>query len=104
MHARLKVRRWGTCRAPILQGGWYPVRPFLEELVKVVVDGKEVPIASIVLEVTDVPRSKAVWGFDAKGAGAFVVCPEGHHIRDGVAPAQPTAFCFRCQHIYEIET
>jgi hypothetical protein len=104
VHARLRVRRWGTAKAPILQGGWYPAKPYLEHTLELEVDGQKVPIADVVLEITEEPREKAVWGFDAKGAGAFVVCPAGHHIKEGVAPAQPTAWCFRCKHIYEIET
>lgn len=78
-----------------------------EYSVRIEVDGEpSILLSKTVLEISEAPRERAVWAIDVygDGAGAFVVCPEGHHIRDGVAPANPRAWCFRCQHVYEIET
>lgn len=104
MHARLKVRRWGTARAPLLQGGWYPAQHWQENTYELTVDGQRVKIAAVVLELTEQERETAVWAVDVKSHQAFVVCPAGHHITEGVAPAKPWAACGRCGKTFEIET
>lgn len=104
IHVRLKVRRWGTLPVRMLQGGWYPAEPVSDHGVRARVDGHPVALSKAVLDVITEPRVTAVWACDVDDQKAFVVCPEGHHIRKGVAPQKPRAWCERCKREYEIET
>lgn len=100
MHARLNAR-WVRATAPMMLGGWYPV--IAEDLygVTVRVDGQGIELSPRDLELTNLDRVDAIWAMDPAG-GMVVVCPEGHTIREGIAPFKPRARCPVCLREYDV--
>jgi len=114
MHVRLK-RRWATMPDTLYAGAWYPVLSRiqytptgLDDIVLRVEDG-ELLMSSEYLELSEAPRTTAVWGIgrppsgDDIGVGGAVVCPEGH-ATVAVAPWAPRLRCAKCEKTYEIMT